>query len=346
MKISILHRLLLSCTCCAWFMQPVWSQESKTTNVIIDGKDKPKKQEKNDKQVNAEKLILDSVRVESVDQLDKVVLQLFINDPVLANWTGAYGINVAPVDASLQDQLQLKEKEGLLVIGLNDAKLAKKVDLKIHDVILGLGKSPDSTKATNVTIIRHGKPTTRVIPAATPVKQYWIGVQTAGIEEPLRNQLSLPAGKGLLLTDVIDDTPAKKAGLQAFDILLGAEQIDFTKTEDLATLVQQAEGKAFTLRIIRHAKPLTLSIIPAQRTNEVNITANANQAILERLAAASYAIQFNETYTALTPIEGTDNQMTKIQDDLTKLQATVSSLQQQLLLLSEQLKRVNVERKK
>ena len=284
------------------------------------------------------------------------------NQDSLATWTGAYGINVSPVEAALQEQLQLKEKDGLLIISLNDDKLAEKVDLKLHDIILGLQKAPDATKPVNVTIIRQGKASKRSLPAVTPAKPYWLGVQTSTVEEPLRVQLSLADGKGLLLTEVIKNTPALQAGLQANDVLIGAEQADFSKTEDLARLVQQSEGKPLTLRLIRHAKPMTITITPALRPKD-DATAAAVQDLylletsrryLTRVNAANAITNQLGIQYSLPPLSApvafdpaaAPAQIAKLQEELARMTAVAAAMQQQLQSLSEQLKQQYPEGKK
>lgn len=278
--------------------------------------------------------------------------QFAAND--LAPWTGAFGINVEPVSGALQQQLKLKPSEGILVIDLNDEFLAKQADLQKFDVIVGLDKKPDPAKPVKIKLIRAGVPQERTLKAPAPKKQFWIGVHLQTIEEPLRTQLSLPEGKGLLLSEVVNDSPAKKAGLQLYDVVLGAEKLDLTKTEDLAEQVQRTEGKPIELRLIRHAKPLTLSVTPIERpqaTVELSLE-NKPQLLLSRVLLANEANAQKESVRWLLArnnvidsqvvlnlqTQDTPTQIANLQAELAKMTASATAMQEQLQKLAEQIK--------
>src|SRR5262245_35702388 len=50
----------------------------------------------------------------------------------------------------------------------------------------------------------------------------WIGVLGGPVPDELRAQLDIPADQGVLLRHVAPDSPAEKAGLKVFDVLLRA----------------------------------------------------------------------------------------------------------------------------
>ena len=52
--------------------------------------------------------------------------------------------------------------------------------------------------------------------------KHWIGMLGGPATPELRAQLDIPEGQGLLVRQVVPDSPAAKAGLQDFDILLKA----------------------------------------------------------------------------------------------------------------------------
>jgi hypothetical protein len=277
--------------------------------------------------------------------------QFVAND--LAPWTGAFGINVEPVSGALQQQLKLKPSEGILVIDLNDESLAKQADLQKFDVIVGLDKKPDPAKPVKVKLIRSGVSQERTLKAPTPKKQYWIGVHLQTIEEPLRTQLSLPEGKGLLLSEVVNDSPAKKAGLQTYDVVVGTEKLDFSKTEDLAERVQQTEGKPIELRLIRHAKPLTLAVTPIERpqaTVELSVENAKSQLLLSRVLLANdvqaetyrWLVARNQTLDPHIVLnlqaQDTPTQIANLQAELAKMTASATAMQEQLQKLAEQIK--------
>ncbi len=351
---ALFRPLLLACLSCAWILPTALAQENKPVNITAQGYDELKQ---NGKKEDITHFIDGQVKETPVvvqDLMKGLLDHWAYNQDSLASWTGAYGINVSPVEAALQEQLQLKEKEGLIIISLNDPKLAEKANLKVHDIILGLQKAPDATRPVNVTIIRQGKASQRSLPAVTPTKPYWIGVETANVEEPLRVQLSLTDGKGLLLTGVIKNTPALQAGLRTNDVLIGAEQTDFNKTEDLAKVVQQSEGKPIILRLIRHAKPMTITVTPTLRAQEDAKTQaleeiyrlETSRHYLEQVNSANVITQQLGLRYALPPLTAqvtfepatVPAQITKLQEELARMTAAAATMQQQLQSLSDQLK--------
>ena len=48
----------------------------------------------------------------------------------------------------------------------------------------------------------------------------WIGIDGTSPDDALRVQLELPAGQGLLINQVVENSPAAKAGLKQYDVLL------------------------------------------------------------------------------------------------------------------------------
>ena len=50
--------------------------------------------------------------------------------------------------------------------------------------------------------------------------KFWVGLMCVDAGEAMRNQLGLDAGVGLIVENVTDDAPAKKAGIQKYDLLL------------------------------------------------------------------------------------------------------------------------------
>jgi membrane-associated protease RseP (regulator of RpoE activity) len=95
------------------------------------------------------------------------------------------------------------------------------------------------------------------------VPAYWLGIQGQPIQsEVLRTHLQLAEGVGIVIEDVVPDSPAEKAGLRRHDVLLdvGGEQIS-----DMAVLqkaVADSHGKSLELKVIRLAKEETISVTP------------------------------------------------------------------------------------
>ena len=104
-------------------------------------------------------------------------------------------------------------------------------------------------------------------PAQLP--KYWIGILGGSItpDNPLRAQLDLPENSGLIVVNVVPDSPAAKAGLKQHDILLKANGKDLHEMSDLQELViSEAPNKGeIKLDVLRHNKSETVAIKPEER---------------------------------------------------------------------------------
>jgi membrane-associated protease RseP (regulator of RpoE activity) len=99
---------------------------------------------------------------------------------------------------------------------------------------------------------------------AKPV--YWIGIRGRVIDDPvLRTQLQLAEDSGVVVEEVVKDSPADKAGLRQHDIVLRADGEAVQGMEDLAELVTAGQGKPIQLRIIRLGQEETVVVTPEER---------------------------------------------------------------------------------
>jgi hypothetical protein len=108
-------------------------------------------------------------------------------------------------------------------------------------------------------------------PAQPELPKHWIGIVGSPVTPELRAQIDLPEGQGLLVRQVVPDSPAAKAGLKNFDILLRANDTDLADMGDLMELVRTEgqRGGKITLEVLRHGKRETLWITPEARPEKV-----------------------------------------------------------------------------
>lgn len=97
--------------------------------------------------------------------------------------------------------------------------------------------------------------------------KYWIGLRCSNVDGALRAQLGLAEGKGLLVDEVVPDSPAKKAGVAQFDVLVKYGDRELTTVGDLVEAVQKTETKEIEVGLIRAGKPLTLKVTPAEHSH-------------------------------------------------------------------------------
>jgi membrane-associated protease RseP (regulator of RpoE activity) len=97
--------------------------------------------------------------------------------------------------------------------------------------------------------------------AARPA--YWLGIQGAPIDsEVLRTHLQLADDVGVVVADVMPNSPAEKAGLRKHDILLEVGGVQISEMPVLQKAVAESNGKPIELKIIRLAKEMTISVTP------------------------------------------------------------------------------------
>ena len=94
---------------------------------------------------------------------------------------------------------------------------------------------------------------------------YWLGVQCSPVPPALRSHLTLPEKQGLLVLLVSKDSPAAKAGVAPYDILLRVGDTSLAEPRDLVTAVEKAKETKLKLELIRGGKPKTIELAPAKR---------------------------------------------------------------------------------
>jgi len=129
-------------------------------------------------------------------------------------------------------------------------------------------KISPSEEATTTEAIEQDA--TDVTPAPEAPK-HWIGILGGPITPELRAHLEVPEGQGLMVREVVPDSPAIKAGLQKFDVLLRANDADLHDMRELMDLVRTSgeSGTQITLEILRHGKRETVYVTPEARPEKV-----------------------------------------------------------------------------
>ena len=147
----------------------------------------------------------------------------------------------ASVDGDLK-KVWSKLEEQLKATGLDEKKIAQ-----IRGALEKAAKSGDEGKHLMGLFVARAE--------GAKADRFMIGVTCSPASEALRAQLKLGPDGGLLVDHVSVDSPAKKAGIQPYDILLEAQQKPLRKPEDLVAAVQQAA---------KDKKPLSVTLLRAR----------------------------------------------------------------------------------
>jgi membrane-associated protease RseP (regulator of RpoE activity) len=100
---------------------------------------------------------------------------------------------------------------------------------------------------------------------------HWIGIESEPVGAALRTHLKLEEGQGLLVRNVVPDSPAAQAGVQQHDVLLQFNETRLRDVPDLAKAVTEAKEQESTLRLVRGGETQEVRITPQQRPEEAEL---------------------------------------------------------------------------
>lgn len=84
------------------------------------------------------------------------------------------------------------------------------------------------------------------------VKRPWLGVYYREVTQEIQQHLGLDTTDGVVVLDVIEDSPAAEAGLQPYDVILEIDQEPIENIDDLSRVIGEKEiGQEIMLRVIR-----------------------------------------------------------------------------------------------
>jgi membrane-associated protease RseP (regulator of RpoE activity) len=99
-----------------------------------------------------------------------------------------------------------------------------------------------------------------------PIKpgNYWLGLMCSELEDPLlRKHLSIEYG--VVVMEVVPDSPAAAAGLQAQDILIQVGEEPLKNLKTLVDTTEKTKEAPLTLTLIRQGQKQTVTVTPAKR---------------------------------------------------------------------------------
>ncbi len=94
--------------------------------------------------------------------------------------------------------------------------------------------------------------------------KYRIGIGCGEVSAALRMHLKLPEDAGLLVNAVVDDSPAGRAGVKRFDVIVEANGTPVDSISDLIRVVNGAQNNEMSLAIIRRGKHQEIKVAPEE----------------------------------------------------------------------------------
>jgi C-terminal processing protease CtpA/Prc len=98
------------------------------------------------------------------------------------------------------------------------------------------------------------------LPAVKIGKEYgWLGVLLQDVTEQLGEYFGVTDGQGALITEVVEESPAEKAGLKAGDVIVGYARNKIDGVRELVEAIRETEiGAEVEIRLLRERRSLTL----------------------------------------------------------------------------------------
>ncbi len=94
---------------------------------------------------------------------------------------------------------------------------------------------------------------------------HWVGLQCGLVSPALRAQLGLEEEQGVLVEEVVQESPGAKAGIQRFDVLVQAGDRKLTKVQDLVDEVDKVKNAPLAIELIRKGEKVAVEVTPEKR---------------------------------------------------------------------------------
>lgn len=114
-------------------------------------------------------------------------------------------------------------------------------------------------------------PAEKVEEAGAVASSYWLGILAAPADAILKTHLRIEAG--VVVEQVVPDSPAAKAGIQVNDILLKFGDAELADVECLQKAVGENKDREAQVTLLRAGKPTTVSVKPEVRPADVGFAA-------------------------------------------------------------------------
>jgi serine protease Do len=133
---------------------------------------------------------------------------------------------------------------------------------------IGFAISSNMTKHVINQIINNGS-----------VERGYLGIYQQVVDKEIAEALNLEKAEGILISDVIKNTPASKAGLKQGDVIIGYNGITITSISQFRNDVSVMKpGSTVTLKVIRNGKTKKIPVKLGSQKEDKQLSATSNQA--------------------------------------------------------------------
>lgn len=184
---------------------------------------------------------------------------------------GYLGVRMQSIEGGLAEALDLEENAGVLLGQVVDDSPAAKAGLENGDIVTAIdGAAVDSPGAIHrivrdhepgdeilIAYLRDGKSREAKVLLGEPTRARrharmardlrigrdhgFLGVVTQPLSEELGEYFGVEGGRGALVSEVVEDSPAAKLGLEAGDVVTAVDGHDVADPQDLREIVSEFE---------------------------------------------------------------------------------------------------------
>lgn len=131
------------------------------------------------------------------------------------------------------------------------------------------------------------------------VQRAYIGVAIQPITNTIAKQLNTALGRGALVSQIMEDSPAANSGLETGDVILKLNGKDVNGTRSLQGIVEQLSvGKTYDMQVLRDGKKKTLDITMKAMPEEYSLASRGSlrpqQKETEKVEANELGIEVKE----------------------------------------------------
>jgi len=210
-----------------------------------------------------------------INMAKSVMSQLKDKGKVVRGWLG---VVIQAVTDEIKEKLGLKTTEGALIGEVTEGSPADRGGLKRGDVIINFGGKkvqemnnlPPMVAQTTIgeeveiVVIRKGgeekltvkigelKEEAEVAATTVPNIEESLGLSVQELTPELAKSLSLEGEKGVLISGILEGSPASEAGLQRGDLIQEIENEQVGDMDDYKRILGESASKSQILMVVRH----------------------------------------------------------------------------------------------
>lgn len=203
-----------------------------------------------------------------IDKARRIVDDLIQSGYVHQAWLG---MGVQEITEQLADYFKLPQREGVIVNRIMKRSPAETAQLQLGDIITKIDKKTiknrkdyEATISSLIagdkirfTLLRDGKARTIKVRAGELPDNFiweWLGINIQEIESELVKKFQLEVDRGVVITDIMQQSPAQKTGLKPGDVIWQINDQIIKNKNDFKVAIHtatQRERESILLRIIR-----------------------------------------------------------------------------------------------